>query len=172
MNPIQTKRVSARAGALVFAMLALAGCGKRDGALALDDLAVPAAGASLAPRVAVATDGALVASWLEPTATGHALRWSRLRDGRWEAAHTAAEGADWFVNWADTPGVFVARDRLVAHWLRKSGASTYAYDVMLATSADDGATWSAPLTPHHDGTQSEHGFVSHFLTAEGGFGLV
>ena len=31
---------------------------------------------------------------------------------------------------------------------------------MLRHSPDDGRTWSAPLTPHHDGTETEHGFVS------------
>src|SRR5258708_7811707 len=33
-------------------------------------------------------------------------------------------------------------------------------------SGDGGRTWSAPLTPHRDGTATEHGFVS--LAAESG----
>jgi hypothetical protein len=32
--------------------------------------------------------------------------------------------------------------------------------VRIATSSDGGATWSAPVTPHTDGTDTEHGFVS------------
>ena len=157
--------------AAALLLLALAACGKRDGDLALHDVAAPAASGSLAPRVAAAPDGALIASWLEPREAGHALRYARLGAGGWDAPRDAASGADWFVNWADTPGVFQSGELLVAHWLRMSGDSTYAYDVALATSADGGATWSAPTTPHHDGTQTEHGFVSHFLTADG-FGLV
>lgn len=173
----QSRRITVT---LFLTAFALAACGKRDGDISLVDAQVPAASGSLAPRLAPAADGALIASWLEPRptadgATGHALRYARLGASGWDAPRDAATGADWFVNWADTPGVFAAGDLLVAHWLRKhvSGgvASPYAYDVVLATSADAGASWSAPTSPHHDGTPTEHGFVSHFLTADG-FGLV
>lgn len=155
----------------VVASLALAACGSRDPALVLVDLAVPAAAGSLAPRLATGADGSLVASWLEPDGTGHALRYARYRAGAWGPARTAARGDDWFVNWADTPGVFANGALLVAHWLRKSGASPYAYDVMLSVSRDDGASWSAPLSPHHDGVTTEHGFASSFQNGDG-FGLV
>ncbi len=60
---------------------------------------------------------------------------------------------------------------IVAHWLQKSAASTYAYDVRLSYSTDDGKTWSPSFTPHHDGTPTEHGFASLFPMGEG-FGLV
>ncbi|MBK8324867.1 MAG: hypothetical protein IPL06_19865 [Betaproteobacteria bacterium] len=30
----------------------------------------------------------------------------------------------------------------------------------MSQSADGGRTWSTPVTPHRDGTASEHGFVS------------
>lgn len=162
--------------ALLLATLALGACGKRDGDMRLADTALPAASGSLAPRLAATADGVLIASWLEsrPTAEGepgHALRYARLGAGGWDAPRDAASGTDWFVNWADTPGVFAAGELLVAHWLRKSGSSPYAYDVVLATSADAGTHWSTPRSPHHDGTPTEHGFVSHFVTT-GGFGLV
>jgi hypothetical protein len=149
----------------------LAACGARDPAPQLEDLALPAAAGSLAPRLAAAADGALVASWLEPDGTGHALRYALLRDGQWQAPRAAARGDDWFVNWADTPGVFAHGRLLVAHWLRRAGGGTYAYDVQLSVSADGGATWSAPTTPHHDGVAAEHGFVSWFPDGAG-FGLV
>ena len=60
---------------------------------------------------------------------------------------------------------------IVAHWLQKSGPSTYAYDVRLSHSTDDGKTWSPSFLPHHDGTQTEHGFASLFPMGDG-FGLV
>jgi len=145
--------------------------GGGDDELVLTDLALPATSGALAPRLAAAPDGGLIASWLEPSAGGHALRFARLGPDGWDAPRDAARGGDWFVNWADTPGVFAAGDLLVAHWLRKSGASTYAYDVVLATSRDGGASWGAPSSPHHDGTATEHGFVSHFASGDG-FGLV
>ena len=61
---------------------------------------------------------------------------------------------------------------LVAHWLQKSGLGTYAYDVRLSYSTDDGKTWAESFTPHHDGTQTEHGFASLFQTPGAGLGLV
>jgi hypothetical protein len=44
--------------------------------------------------------------------------------------------------------------------------------VRLAYSTDDGQTWSASLSPHHDGTQTEHGFASLFPMPGAGLGLV
>ena len=65
-----------------------------------------------------------------------------------------------FANWADVPSVVRLPDgAMVAHWLQVSGPGKYSCDVMLRHSPDDGRTWSAPLTPHHDGTETEHGFV-------------
>jgi len=160
---------------LVALCTVLVACGARDPALTLDDLAVPATVGSLAPRLAPQADGTLLASWLEPDGAGHALRYARYRDGRWDAPRTAARGDDWFVNWADTPGVFAHGDLLVAHWLRlhpkEAAASPYAYDVQLSLSRDGGASWSAPQAPHHDGVAAEHGFVSWFPDGAG-FGLV
>jgi hypothetical protein len=53
-----------------------------------------------------------------------------------------------------------------------SGAGTYAYDVMIARSNDGGTTWSPGMTPHHDGTETEHGFVSMFHDSGGSIGAV
>ena len=61
---------------------------------------------------------------------------------------------------------------MAAHWLQKSAASTYAYDVRLAFSRDQGRTWSASVTPHHDGTRTEHGFASLFPMPGQGLGVV
>jgi len=44
--------------------------------------------------------------------------------------------------------------------------------VRLAFSKDDGKTWSAAASPHHDGTKSQHGFVSLFQPPGGGLGLI
>jgi hypothetical protein len=43
---------------------------------------------------------------------------------------------------------------------------------MLSWSKDRGQTWSKPVSPHHDGTQTEHGFVSLFQAPDEGLGLV
>jgi len=48
----------------------------------------------------------------------------------------------------------------IAHWLARVPGGVYAYHVRLATSRDQGVTWSAPLTAHADTTPQEHGFVA------------
>ena len=78
-----------------------------------------------------------------------------------EPSQTIATGTTWFVNWADTPHIAATDDRaLWAHWLQKSAAAAYAYDVALVRSADGGNSWSPPVLVNDDGTATEHGFVS------------
>jgi hypothetical protein len=142
--------------------------------LAVTDAGAPAAAGAVAPFLRPAPDGSVLMSWIEPSADGQkALRWSRLREGRWTPASTIVIAADFFANWADVPSIVQLSDgRLAAHWLRKSGASTYAYHVAVSLSADGGTTWSAPFAPHTDRSDTEHGFVSMFERADGALGLV
>lgn len=100
-------------------------------------------------------------SWVEETDGHAALRFAVWDGAAWSAPRTAAEGGDWFVNWADRPGVVALGDSaLAAYYLvQHGGDNPYAYDIRLVRSADGGQTWSAPITPHHDGTPTEHGFV-------------
>jgi hypothetical protein len=101
------------------------------------------------------------------------LKFSERTPQGWTPVVTAASGTDWFVNWADVPSVLrLANGTLVAHWLQKSGSGTYAYDVRLSSSTDEGRTWSPSFMPHHDGTQTEHGFASLFDMPGAGLGLV
>jgi hypothetical protein len=134
-------------------------------------LAVPAAAGSAQPFLA-AHDGRIVLSWTEAAGDGHALRMAVWDGANWSATRTVAQGADWFVNWADFPSVVPIDDAtLVAHWLQRSGPGRYAYDVVLSRSGDGGASWSEPVRPHRDGTETEHGFVSIFPHA-GAAGVV
>ncbi|MCP4300591.1 MAG: hypothetical protein GY783_08405 [Gammaproteobacteria bacterium] len=65
------------------------------------------------------------------------------------------------VTWADLPsGSPLCDAQWGAHWLSKSTEATYAYDILLAQSFDEGKSWSEPVRPHTDGTPTEHGFVS------------
>src|SRR5918997_1373150 len=68
-----------------------------------------------------------------------------------------------------TPGPQAA---LAVHWLVKSGAGTYAYDVNVARSKDGGKTWGRAVVPHTDGTKTEHGFVSLLPLPDGRLGAV
>lgn len=138
-----------------------------------EELQSPAGPDSLAPSIASLDDGRLALTWLEPFEDGHALKFSVLNEGGFGQAGTIARGDGWFANWADTPGLFMLPNgNWVAHWLVKSGSSTYAYDVMLARSTDNGSTWSAPISPHRDATQTEHGFVSYFAASDDVAGMV
>ena len=131
--------------------------------LAIEPLPTPAGPGSAEPELAAGPDGFYL-SWLEPTGPGrHALRFARLSAEGWTAPRTVMERSDLFVNWADFPSLLVLEGgTLVAHWLEKSGAGTYAYDVRTAVSTDGGETWGADVIPHTDGVEAEHGFVSLF----------
>ena len=50
---------------------------------------------------------------------------------------------------------------LVAHWLGKTGAETYAYSIFVARSVDGGASWTELGQLNEDDTLTEHGFVSY-----------
>lgn len=104
----------------------------------------------------------LVASWLERSDDGMAaLKFARLENVGWSRPVTVSSGDDFFVNWADIPSVTpLGGDRMIAHWLEKSGAGTYSYDVKLATSNDGGRTWKPIGSPHATEVDSEYGFVS------------
>ena len=149
---------------MVTAPLALASCASESheaGATAIDSIASPAGAGSAEPNLSVARDGRVYMSWLEQAASGHALRFAVLQGDRWSTPRTIREADDFFVNWADFPSIAVLDDgRLAAHWLQRNGAGTYAYDVRISQSDDEGRTWSAPVRPHRDSSQTEHGFVA------------
>lgn len=140
----------------------------------LREIASPAASGSAGPQLSLAPDGSILLSWLEPGKEGTTrFRFSRFDGTAWTAPVTVEEGDSLFVNWADVPSVIqLGSGRLAAHWLQKSAASPYAYDVRLRTSDDDGRRWSEIITPHRDGTQTEHGFVSMVDMGGGTLGLV
>jgi hypothetical protein len=127
-----------------------------------EELPVPSAAGSAQPFLEAAPDGAILMSWIEPGSEGRsAVKMARFDGSSWSAPSVIAEADDLFVNWADFPSLHAFENgHLAAHWLQKNGSGTYAYDVRLARSTDGGANWSPPVTPHKDGTQTEHGFVS------------
>lgn len=133
-------------------------------------LTTPAAEGSAQPQLNVFGDRALL-SWIERSDERATLKFAERTSSGWSPARTVSTGTDWFVNWADVPSVIGLGDHsFAAHWLEKSAAGPYSYDVRLAFSQDDGQTWSTPRSPHHDSTHTEHGFVSMFQ-APGGSGL-
>lgn len=141
----------------------------------LRELPSVAAAPSGQPQLAVSVDGRVVLSWMERLGDTrrHAFRYAFRDAAGWTTPRTIVERDDFFVNWADVPSVFPLRGgALIAHWLQKNGAGTYAYDVRLAVSDSDARTWSADRKPYTDTSESEHGFGSFFNWPGGGAGLV
>lgn len=126
------------------------------------------------PNLYVTADGRVVITWLEPVTHDpddrrHALRVAVRADGRWSNPRTIVESDDLFVNWADFPSLIELPDGTwLVHWLQKVAPRTYAYHVKLALSKDQGATWSAPFSPHRDDSPTEHGFVAMVPWVDGG----
>ena len=144
---------------------------KSDWSLSVAPLTSPAAAGSAQPQLSARNDRVLL-SWVERVGSSAALKFAERTADGWTEPRTVAAGGDWFVNWADVPSVVRLEDGLLAaHWLQKSAASTYAYDVRLSFSRNDGRTWTSSITPHHDRTHTEHGFASLFQMPGAGLGL-
>lgn len=127
----------------------------------VEDIRTPAGPGAREPSLYSLNDGRVAMIWTEPSPDGHSVELAIGDEGAWETRGRVVESGDLFVNWADFSSIAVLGDgTVVAHWLRESTAVSYAYDVNLALSRDGGRTWSAPITPHGDGTASQHGFVS------------
>jgi hypothetical protein len=159
-------------------LAATPGCTRADGLSPLDwtvrvePLESPAGAASAQPQLTASEHG-VVLSWLENVGSTTTFKFSQRTATGWSEPRAVVSGSDFFANWADVPSVVHLADRtLVAHWLQRSGPGTYSYDVRLSRSSDDGRTWSPPVSPHHDGTKSEHGFASLFDVRGAGVGLV
>ncbi|MDA1064538.1 MAG: sialidase family protein [Proteobacteria bacterium] len=149
-------------------LIAVAGCSTdeppADFSVAL--LTMPTPHPATSPRLATGSDDQLILSWLQTDGDSAALRYARFVDGAWAEAATVTESSDIVINWADLPSVVPLGDgHLAAQWLVMSGTYSHAYDIAVAESRDAGATWSPATTPHTDGTDTEHGFVSIYPAA-------
>ena len=138
----------------------------------IQPVASPAGSGSGAPQLS-ASDRGIILSWFEPVGEGTALKFAEWTESGWSATRTAATGDNWFVSYADVPSVIrMADGTLVANWLEATIIKIEAYDLWLSYSTDEGRTWAKPFTPHHDGTQSQHGFASVFEIPGQGLGII
>ena len=153
-----------RPGAI--ALIVLAACSSSDrrspAAARVTALPSPTGPQSGEPFLATDAAGTVHMTWIEKTGDStYAVRYSRLDDTTWSRPTTVVERHDLFVNWADYPSVIATPSgRLLVHWLQRSGARRYAYDVRIAQSTDRGATWSEGAILHTDRSAAEHGFVA------------
>ncbi len=153
------------------ASLTLAGCSRTAPApaanwtLHLNHLDSPAADASAQPQLTSSNRGVIL-SWLESAGSETKLKFSERTAAGWSESRRIVVNSEMVSNWADVPSVIrLANGTLVAHWLQEhAGAGS---DLRLTRSTDDGRTWSAPFSPHHDGTRTQHGFASLFDSGDG-----
>jgi hypothetical protein len=137
------------------------------------ELRAPVAQGAREPSLSTMYDGRVLMSWTEPKGSGFAVK-TAISDGLgWSVPQTIVEADDLFVNWADFPSAIALVDgTLVAHWLRANGDDDYFYDINIAFSQDEGVTWSAPIIPHDDRSQRQHGFATLLPNDGGGFSVI
>jgi hypothetical protein len=141
-------------------------------ALTIETLPSPARAGSSEPQMTVQGDR-LILSWLEVTGDRATLKFSERTATGWSDPKVVYTSEDFFVNSFDVPSVRALADgTLAAHWLEKNGPDPDASQVRLTWSKDQGRTWLRPTSPHHDGTKTEHGFVSLFQSPNAGLGVV
>jgi hypothetical protein len=159
---------------LCVAVICLASsCGGGDVLRSIREVTPAVMGESSEPNLAVGPNGETYLSWIELSSTGSkSLKFATLTNDGWAQPRTIVESDTLFLNWADFPSLFALPDGgLAAHWLTTAAAGSGGYGINIATSRDKGATWSAPVTPHQDGTPTEHGFVS-LVPATGGVAVL
>lgn len=134
-------------------------CDSRKEEVEINFLTTPAEKNSQLPNLFTSEAGDIYLSWVETTEEESQLYYSQLIGQEWSKATQISKGDNWFVNWADFPSMIVGENSMAAHWLQKSAQGTYDYDIKISTSVQ-GEGWSPAFTPHQDGIQAEHGFVS------------
>ncbi|MEQ8238907.1 MAG: hypothetical protein RIA69_06825 [Cyclobacteriaceae bacterium] len=134
------------------------------------NIASPSGSDASLPYLLKGGDGLLYMSWVEKRDSGWIdLKYSVRRENAWLEPEVIASGNDWFVNWADYPMLAVDNQgNMVAHFLAKSSAGTYSYDVNVVYKPA-GGNWSTPIVPHDDNTPTEHGFVTLLPNNDGTF---
>lgn len=125
----------------------------------IETLQPPTDESSEEPYLFTSRQGEVYLSWIEKKDTTSRLWYSRLEDNKWATPLLIAQGNNWFVNWADYPMMTKNKEHYIAHYLEKSGAGTYAYDVV-TTQSKDGIQWTDGKVLNQDSLEAEHGFVS------------
>lgn len=148
----------------------------------VEPLPLPVDGQSAQPQL-TSSDRGVILSWMEHGDRGATLKFAErsgaaapsedAAQGGWSPARTVASSDNWFVSWADVPTVMRLSDgTLVATTNPATDPLIEAYDLRISYSRDNGSTWARALTPHHDGTTTQHGFASLFELPDRRLGVI
>ena len=121
------------------------------------------------PNVVTERGHGFLMTWQSARQDVTSLNWMTLNvEGRPTGQGVISEGSNWFVNWADIPALVVLDNGdWVAFWLERNDPDMpEGYDIRVVRSIDRGKTWSSPMSPHRDGTKTQHGFVSMIADGE------
>ena len=142
---------------LSFIFITVLSCSS-DNNLTLKEFDSPAGSNASLPRLFTDNSGKVFMSWVESKSDTTSLYYSTLNNHEWSSPELISKSSNWFVNWADYPSIIARNgEPIAAHWLQKVPGGTYAYNVNIASAANN---WEGALTPHNDNTPTEHGFVS------------
>jgi hypothetical protein len=122
----------------------------------------PADTGSRFPNFYEDNDGMVYMSWLMHIDEDiYALQFAKYDGDGWTDARGVKVGTDFFANWADFPSVVgLNGEAVAAHRLKKIEGGPYAYNVEITFPDTATGRWEHTITPHLDGTATEHGFVS------------
>jgi hypothetical protein len=135
----------------------------------LREIPPPAAPDSAQVNLNVGPDGTTVLSWIEYNEKDiPELKFATKKGEGWSPAQSIVKGDDLIVNYADFPSLLsLGGGVLAAHWMASPPGSE-GYSVRVAFSRDGGQTWSKPVVPHRDHSDTEHGFMSMTPSPDGG----
>ena len=162
-------RASLLIGIGIWASVAGLGHAEEESPFSIRAIDTPVGPNAREPSLATLGNDRIVMSWTEDGGADAAVRMAVLENSEWSPTRTVHQSEKMFVNWADFPSVVALSDgTLAAHWLELNGSGSYQYDVNISFSSDEGRSWTAPILPHDDRSQREHGFVSLVPDADGG----
>ena len=167
-----------RSFATALACLILCGCtrGEPNALRSIEELPAPVLQTSGEPNLSLGPKGDIYLSWLEVEADtldgATTLKFAKKTAEGWSEAQTVVsvpgkKPEQLLVNWADFPSLLeLPNGSLAAHW-QSIIPDSEGYTIQVSISRDNGKTWSTPVTPHRDATETEHGFVSLSPVSEG-----
>jgi len=137
----------------------------------IEPVNAPSGPNSFEPQL-TASDRGVILSWVERVDATATLKFAERTASGWSEPTTVASGKNWFLSYADPPVVFRRPNgTLVASWLISTNPAYEGNDVQVASSQDNGKTWTRPVVPHHDGTEQQHAFPSFFELPGNGIGV-